>query len=80
MKSLGLNVCNFNCMIMWQVTMDWWTHLWLNEGFASWIMCLCVDHTHPALEIWNIFLSREYPQVLSLDSMANSHPIEVSTK
>ena len=25
------------------VTMEWWTHLWLNEGFASWIEYLCVD-------------------------------------
>jgi len=30
------------------VTMEWWTHLWLNEGFASWIEYLCVDHCVPA--------------------------------
>src|SRR3989338_2068806 len=24
------------------VTMEWWTHLWLNEGFASWIEYLAV--------------------------------------
>ena len=34
------------------VTMEWWTHLWLNEGFATWIEYLCVDHTHPEYEIW----------------------------
>ncbi|XP_037492895.1 aminopeptidase M1-A-like [Jatropha curcas] len=22
------------------VTMEWWTHLWLNEGFASWVSYL----------------------------------------
>jgi len=29
------------------VTMEWWTHLWLNEGFASWIEYLCVDFCIP---------------------------------
>jgi len=57
--------------------MEWWTHLWLNEGFATWIEFLCVDYTHPEYEIWNTFISREYSAALSLDALANSHPIEV---
>ena len=57
--------------------MEWWTHLWLNEGFATWIEYLCVDHTHPEYEIWTNFLSREYASAMSLDALANSHPIEV---
>jgi len=59
------------------VTMEWWTHLWLNEGFATWIEFLCVDYTHPEYEIWNTFISREYSAALNLDALANSHPIEV---
>lgn len=60
-----------------QVTMEWWTHLWLNEGFATWIEYLCVDHTHPEYEIWTNFLSREYASAMNLDALASSHPIEV---
>ena len=58
--------------------MEWWTHLWLNEGLATWIEYLCVDHTHPEFEIWTNFLSREYASALNLDALDNSHPIEVS--
>lgn len=27
--------------------MDWWSELWLNEGFATWVGWLAVDHFHP---------------------------------
>ena len=33
------------------VTMEWWTHLWLNEGFASWIEYLCVDFCIPGTAV-----------------------------
>ena len=61
-----------------QVTMEWWTDLWLNEGFASWIEYLCVDNCHPEYDIWTQFLSKEYAGALSLDALSNSHPIEVN--
>ena len=37
------------------VTMEWWTHLWLNEGFASYIEYLAVDKLFPKWDIWTIF-------------------------
>lgn len=57
---------------------EWWTHLWLNEGFASWIEYLCVDHCFPEYDIWTQFVSADYTRALDLDALDSSHPIEVS--
>ncbi|KAJ8781493.1 hypothetical protein J1605_010992 [Eschrichtius robustus] len=57
---------------------EWWTHLWLNEGFASWIEYLCVDHCFPEYDIWTQFVSADYTRAQELDALDNSHPIEVS--
>jgi puromycin-sensitive aminopeptidase len=59
------------------VTMDWWTDLWLNEGFASYMENFCVDYMFPNWHIWDLYLSDRYAVALKLDSLANSHPIEV---
>ena len=57
---------------------EWWTHLWLNEGFASWIEYLCVDHCFPEYDIWTQFATSDYTRALELDALKSSHPIEVS--
>jgi len=59
------------------VTMEWWTHLWLNEGFASWIEYLCVDYCFPKWDIWTQFVASDYTRALELDALRSSHPIEV---
>ncbi|BFZ15413.1 hypothetical protein BsWGS_18452 [Bradybaena similaris] len=59
------------------VTMEWWTHLWLNEGFASWIEYLCVDYCFPEYDVWTQFVNNDLGQALSMDALNNSHPIEV---
>lgn len=59
------------------VTMEWWTHLWLNEGFASWIEYLCVDNLFPDFEIWTQFVNTDLAAALKLDALHTSHPIEV---
>ena len=55
----------------------WWTHLWLNEGFASWIEYLCVDHCFPEYDIWTQFVASDMTHALELDALKSSHPIEV---
>lgn len=59
------------------VTMTWWTNLWLNEGFATWMANFALDHLFPEWEIWNQFLSDDCASALSLDGLRSSHPIEV---
>lgn len=59
------------------VTMEWWTHLWLNEGFASYIEYLAVDELFPHWDIWTQFATHHLSIALSLDALANTHPIEV---
>ncbi|KAL5968421.1 Puromycin-sensitive aminopeptidase, partial [Taenia solium] len=59
------------------VTMEWWTHLWLNEGFASWIEYLAVDHCFPEYDIWTVFLTDEVSSAMATDALKTSHPIEV---
>ncbi|XP_058086693.1 aminopeptidase M1-like isoform X1 [Magnolia sinica] len=58
------------------VTMEWWTHLWLNEGFATWVSYLAIDCLFPEWKIWTQFLNQT-TQGLGLDGLAESHPIEV---
>ncbi|MEK7626029.1 MAG: M1 family metallopeptidase [Patescibacteria group bacterium] len=59
------------------VTMRWWTDLWLNEGFASWVEFLAVNKIFPEWNIWDQFLSDEQQRALKLDALDNTHPVEV---
>jgi len=62
------------------VTMAWWTDLWLNEGFASWIQYLASDHLFPEWKFWEKFVADDYSGARELDSLANTHPIEVEVR
>ncbi|MFA5841010.1 MAG: M1 family metallopeptidase [Candidatus Paceibacterota bacterium] len=59
------------------VTMEWWTHLWLNEGFASYIEYLAVDKLFPKWDIWTQFSTSDLGVALRLDALKSTHPIEV---
>ena len=62
------------------VTMHWWTHLWLNEGFASYMEYKCVDHLFPEWRMWEQYVSGRLSAALRLDALENTHPVEVEVK
>ncbi|TRY69055.1 hypothetical protein TCAL_04130 [Tigriopus californicus] len=62
------------------VTIEWWTHLWLKEGYATWIEFLCVDHLFPEWNFWTQFITDTLNPALELDCLDNSHPIEVKVE
>jgi puromycin-sensitive aminopeptidase len=59
------------------VTMEWWTHLWLNEGFATYIGYLAIDNVFPEWEIWTQFVYMDHAKALELDGLKNTHSIEI---
>ncbi|KAJ9582424.1 hypothetical protein L9F63_003222, partial [Diploptera punctata] len=60
------------------VTMRWWNDLWLNEGFASYLEYLGVDHIMPSWKMMDQFILEKTHPALSLDALASSHPISVA--
>lgn len=62
------------------VTMRWWTDLWLNESFASWMSWLAVDKQFPDWKVWTQFIVDEQGVALKLDALDNTHPIEVEVR
>ena len=62
------------------VTMKWWNDLWLNESFATFMATKIVDKFYPEWDLWDQFLDDAMLQAMSLDSLKNSHPINVDVK
>ncbi len=59
------------------VTMEWWTHLWLNEGFASYMEYVALNAIFPEWKLWDRFVYEEHARALSLDALKNTHAIEI---
>ncbi|KAF6206373.1 hypothetical protein GE061_017606 [Apolygus lucorum] len=59
------------------VTMKWWTDLWLNEGFATYIGTLGVHNVLPELNYLNEQSMNYIETVYALDSLKSSHQISI---
>nr|UXX33471.1 aminopeptidase N-like protein [Holotrichia oblita] len=59
------------------VTMKWWTDIWLNEGFATYMSALAVDHSFPEWKYLEEETVDNILAVFSFDSLKHSHPVSV---
>lgn len=60
------------------VTMRWWSDLWLNESFATYMAYKAVDALFPEWNMWEDFISDETSRAFEDDSLKTTHPIETA--
>ena len=61
------------------VTMRWWTDLWLNESFASFVGEKATAALNPVWRYWRDFVA-DNTGAFNLDALASTHPISVEAK
>ncbi|HYK98337.1 MAG TPA: M1 family metallopeptidase [Candidatus Acidoferrales bacterium] len=61
------------------VTMRWWTDLWLNESFASFVGEKCTAALNPEWHYWRDFVDGN-TSAFNLDALASTHPISIEAK
>lgn len=59
------------------VTMEWWTDLWLNEGFASYMEYFGASHVEQDTGLQDRFPLESMHGTFRADSLQTSHPISV---
>lgn len=59
------------------VSPEWWSYLWLNESFATFMAFKATDVLFPDWHIWEEYVAGITSGGVSLDSLRSSHPVEV---
>src|SRR5262249_51305122 len=59
------------------VSPEWWSYLWLNESFATFMAYKAEDALFPEWRVWEEYLAAITSAGKSLDSQRSSHPVEV---
>jgi puromycin-sensitive aminopeptidase len=62
------------------VTPEWWSYLWLNESFATFMAYKASNALFPEWNIFEEYLAQITSAGKSLDSLRSSHPVEVIVK
>ncbi|XP_049619789.1 leucyl-cystinyl aminopeptidase isoform X1 [Syngnathus scovelli] len=61
------------------VTMSWWSDLWLNEGFASYMQFTSLQIVMPQLDMGSLFLNVRF-RALDIDALNSSHAVSTEVK
>jgi puromycin-sensitive aminopeptidase len=62
------------------VTPEWWSYLWLNESFATFMAYKASNALFPEWNIFEEYLAQITSAGKSLDSLRSSHPVEVTVR
>lgn len=62
------------------VTMTFWDYLYLNEGFATYMLWYACNELFPDWKVWELYVLDSLQHALALDALRSSHPIEVPVK
>lgn len=57
------------------VTLEWWDHLWLNEGFASYFEYKAQDFVNKTWNVFEQFITSDLHRAIDADTLKSEHPV-----